>query len=104
MRVALSLGLGAVVVVVALLLTFTAGARRRGYGVGGWTIVRCRAGHLFTTLYVPGASLKAVRLGWYRFQRCPVGQHWALAAPVREADLTPEERAEAERNRDRPIP
>jgi hypothetical protein len=38
--------------------------------------VRCRDGHLFTTLWVPLGSLKAVRLGRRRLQRCPVGHHW----------------------------
>jgi hypothetical protein len=39
--------------------------------------VRCSAGHLFTTIWIPGGSLKAVRLGNRRFQHCPVGHHWA---------------------------
>lgn len=38
--------------------------------------VRCREGHLFTTIWIPLGSLKAVRLGRTRFQRCPVGRHW----------------------------
>jgi hypothetical protein len=40
--------------------------------------VRCREGHLFTTVWVPLGSLKAVRLGGRRFQRCPVGHHWTI--------------------------
>ena len=59
---------------------------------GAETIVRCRAGHLFTTLWIPGVSLKALRLGWWRLQRCPVGQHWTVVTPVRGDALTPEER------------
>lgn len=39
--------------------------------------VKCSAGHLFTTIWVPGGSIKAVRLGWKRWQHCPVGHHWA---------------------------
>jgi hypothetical protein len=35
--------------------------------------VRCSAGHRFTAIWVPLASLKAVRLGWKRYQYCPVG-------------------------------
>jgi hypothetical protein len=62
-------------------------ARRLGYAVGGNTVVRCRRGHLFTTLWIPGASLKSVRLGWWRVQRCPVGNHWSIVVPVRERDL-----------------
>lgn len=53
--------------------------------------VRCRDGHLFTTIWVPLASLKAVRLGDRRYQRCPVGRHWSivrpLAAGAADADL-----------------
>jgi hypothetical protein len=41
------------------------------------TPVRCAAGHLFTTIWVPLGSLKAVRLGGTRYQYCPVGHHWA---------------------------
>jgi hypothetical protein len=39
--------------------------------------VQCSAGHLFTTIWAPMVSLKAVRLGWERWQYCPVGHHWA---------------------------
>jgi hypothetical protein len=44
--------------------------------------VRCKAGHLFTTIWVPLASLKAVRLGDRRFQHCPVGHHWTTVFPL----------------------
>lgn len=50
--------------------------------------VRCSAGHLFTTIWVPLASLKAVRLGWARWQYCPVGHHWAMVTKVAPADGT----------------
>lgn len=94
-----------VIAVVALtFIVWTLVARRRGYKVGGRTIVRCRQGHLFTTLWVPGASIKAVRLGWLRFQYCPVGRHWTLVAPVKEADLTEEERRAAAEQRDVRVP
>jgi len=79
-------------------------ARQRGYKVGGNAIVRCRRGHLFTTIWIPGVSLKSVRLGWYRFQRCPVGGHWSLVRPVREADLSEDERRSAAEHRDLRIP
>ena len=79
-------------------------ARRRGYNIGTNTVVRCRSGHLFTTIWVPGVSVKSVRLGWWRFQRCPVGNHWSLVAPVREADLTADERHFAAAYRDVRIP
>jgi len=78
--------------------------RRRGYPFGGNVVVRCRKGHLFTTLWVPGASLKSVRLGWWRLQRCPVGKHWTLVHPVKEADLGEDERRTAHEHRDIRIP
>ena len=82
----------------------TAVARLLGYHVGGNTVVRCRRGHLFTTLWIPGASLKSVRLGWWRIQRCPVGHHWSLIVPVREASLTARDRRRAHRVHDARIP
>jgi hypothetical protein len=76
----------------------------RGYPIGGNLIVRCRRGHLFTTLWIPGVSLKALRLGWLRFQRCPVGHHWSLIVPVRPSELTDDERREARSRRDVLLP
>jgi hypothetical protein len=90
--------------VVVVLIGGTVVMRRRGYSVGGATIVRCGAGHLFTTLWIPGASLKSVRLGWVRFQYCPVGRHWAFVRPVRAEDLTDAEREAARNASDLPIP
>jgi hypothetical protein len=79
-------------------------ARRRGYNMGGNVIVRCRQGHLFTTIWVPGASIKSLRLGWARFQHCPVGKHWTLVTPVKPADLTEEQRRTAGQHRDVRLP
>ncbi|MFY9914499.1 MAG: hypothetical protein WAK18_07535 [Nocardioidaceae bacterium] len=93
--------LGVVVVVIA---AGTAVARRLGYRLGGRVTVRCRQGHLFTTIWVPGASFKSVRLGWFRLQRCPVGNHWSLVVPVRETELTERERAAAAAHPDIRIP
>ena len=67
-------------------------------------VVRCQRGHLYTTIWVPGGSLKALRFGWWRLQRCPVGRHWALVTPVSRAGLTPEERRAADERRDIRIP
>jgi hypothetical protein len=96
--------LGRLAVAAVLLAIGTALARRLGYKIGGRTVVRCRQGHLFTTIWIPGISLKAIRLGWFRLQRCPVGPHWSLVSPVRDADLTPMQRVLAEQTRDRQIP
>jgi hypothetical protein len=78
--------------------------RARGRVLAATTVVRCRAGHLFTTVWIPGASLKAIRLGPWRYQRCPVGRHWTLVTPVRVDELTDDERREAAAYRDRRIP
>lgn len=76
----------------------------RGYPIGGNLVVRCRKGHLFTTIWLPGASLKALRLGWWRLQRCPVGKHWSIVTPVKESDLSEKERRMASEHRDIRIP
>jgi len=79
--------------------------RRRGYsGLGGSTVVRCSKGHLFTTIWVPGASFKSIRLGMSRYQHCPVGNHWALVKPVKDSELTDEERRQAAERHDVRIP
>jgi hypothetical protein len=93
-----------ILAVVLFCVVATIVARRRGYPMGGNVIVRCREGHLFTTIWVPGASLKSVRLGWWRFQRCPIGRHWSIVTPVRESDLTDEERLVAREHKDVRIP
>jgi hypothetical protein len=71
---------------------------------GGNVAVRCRSGHVFTTIWLPGVSLKSIRLGWWRIQRCPVGRHWALVSPVRESELSLRERLSARRHQDLRIP
>jgi hypothetical protein len=78
--------------------------RRLASQGAGEVVVRCRDGHLFTTIWVPGVSLKAIRLGWIRMQRCPVGDHLTLVTPVRYSDLTDAERWAAARYRDGPLP
>jgi len=95
------------IVVVAASLLFAETivvARRRGHLIRADTVVRCRNGHLFTTLWIPGISFKAIRLGWWRFQRCPVGTHWSLVTPVKASDLTEEQMQLAARSRDVRIP
>jgi hypothetical protein len=79
-------------------------ARRRGYAIGFSTLVRCHAGHLFTTIWLPGVSVKSLRLGWWRIQRCPVGRHWTVIRPVRAADLSESEVRSASEHRDVRLP
>ena len=99
-----ALALVPLVIVVALLIVSLVMFRRGGYPAGGTVVVRCNQGHLFTTIWIPLASFKAIRLGWVRLQRCPVGDHLAFVVPVRPEDLTEEERRIAAQNRDVPIP
>jgi hypothetical protein len=89
---------------VALAIGTTAVLRQRGYRLGTSTVVRCRKGHLFTTIWIPLASIKSLRLGWWRLQYCPVGRHWSLVAPVKETDLSEEELLAAHKQRDIRIP
>jgi hypothetical protein len=90
-------------IAVALLIEPLA-MKLRGYPLGGKLIVRCRRGHLFTTIWIPGASLKAVRLGWWRLQYCPVGRHWSIVVPVRESELTDDEKRLARDEQDVRLP
>lgn len=78
--------------------------RARGYPIGGNLVVRCRRGHLFTTLWVPSVSFKALRLGWVRFQWCPVGRHWSLVSPVKDSELTTREKRRARAQHDLRLP
>ena len=91
-------------VILGAVAALTLIARRRGYKLGTDTIVRCRQGHLFSTIWIPGVKLKAVDLGVARLQYCPVGKHWSLVVPVREETLTDAERAFARSHRDVRLP
>ena len=90
--------------VIGALVAFTLIARRLGYNLGGNVVVRCRKGHLFTTIWIPGIKLKAIDLGIARVQHCPIGNHWSLVVPVRNRDLTDEQRQAAAKHHDARIP
>jgi hypothetical protein len=79
-------------------------ARRLGYNLGTNTLVRCRQGHVFTTIWIPGVKLKEIDLVIARIQRCPIGHHWSLVVPVRAADLSEEDRDFARAHHDIPVP
>jgi hypothetical protein len=91
-------------IIVAALLAEPVAMKLRGYRIGGNLIVRCRKGHLFTTIWLPGASLKSIRFGWWRVQRCPVGRHWSIVTPVRESELTEDEKRIASEQKDVRLP
>jgi hypothetical protein len=83
----------AIPIIVAVVLAKVVYSKSRGRpAVGGRVIVRCSKGHLFTANWSPLGSLTSIRLGYARFQRCPVGNHWALLRPVNVGDLSEEER------------
>ena len=92
------------VIAAAAMLVETAALWLRSGRIGGNVVVRCRAGHLFTTIWIPAASFKAVRLGFWRVQRCPVGHHFSLVTPVKEAALSEDERRFAREHRDIRLP
>jgi hypothetical protein len=68
------------------------------------TVVRCQDGHLFTTIWLPMVSIKAVRLGNTRWQHCPVGKHWSKVTPVDEATLDPDTLVAARADHDIRLP
>jgi hypothetical protein len=79
--------------------------RLRGYPMGGAdVVVRCRAGHLFSTIWLPGISLKSIRLLWWRVQRCPIGAHWTLVTPIRRGELAEAELRAARERKDVRLP
>lgn len=91
-------------VVLLAVLGETGALWRRSGRLGGKVIVRCRAGHLFTTIWIPAVSMKSLRFGTWRFQHCPVGHHWSLVTPVKPADLTEEQRRTASEHHDVRLP
>jgi hypothetical protein len=97
-----------VVILILIAVGVTAGgtliARRLGYDLGVNTVVRCRRGHMFTTVWIPGVRLKELDLVVARVQRCPVGKHWSLVVPVRDKDLTEAELQSAREHHDVRIP
>jgi len=78
--------------------------RLLGNRAGRNVIVRCSQGHLFATVWIPFASVKSIRLGPWRYQRCPVGRHWAIVTQVKEADLTEQEIRTANERKDTRLP
>ena len=95
---------GTVLIVAGVVAGGTLIARRLGYNLGTNTIVRCRQGHLYSTIWIPGIKFKELDLVVARVQRCPVGQHWSLVVPVRDVSLTEEERQYALAHHDIRIP
>jgi hypothetical protein len=93
-----------IIVAVVGVLVETIAVWIRARRIGGNVTVRCKEGHLFTTIWIPAASLKSLRLGWWRLQRCPVGRHWSIVTPVKESDLSEQEKRTARETKDIRIP
>jgi hypothetical protein len=93
-----------IVIGAAAVAVEAAATRARAGRAGGELIVRCRSGHLFSTIWIPGASLKAIRLGPWRIQHCPVGRHWTVVTPVRPESLSLEQARDAAAAKDVRIP
>jgi len=87
-------------VIIVPVLYFTNKGKARGRDVA----VRCSAGHLYTSIWIPGVSFKGARWINSRYQRCPVGKHWAWTERVAKAELTPEVISEAQKFHDIRIP
>jgi hypothetical protein len=66
--------------------------------LGSEIVVRCGRGHLFTARWSPLGSFTSIHVGSARYQHCPVGDHWSLVRPVKDSDLTPEDRLIAQQN------
>jgi hypothetical protein len=92
------------IIVAGNMLVEIAGLWFRARRLGGNVVVRCRQGHLFTTIWIPGASIKSLRLVAWRVQRCPVGSHWSLVTPLNESKLTKGERRFAHEHHDIRLP
>ena len=97
-------GLRTVLIIAGAITGVTLIARRLGYNLGANTVVRCRQGHVFTTIWIPGIKLKELDLLVARVQRCPVGKHWSLVVPVRTKDITEAELQSAQEHHDIRIP
>jgi hypothetical protein len=88
-----------IIIVVVVGLKVLLSWRRGGPALGGNVVVRCSRGHVFTARWSPLGSLTSVRLGSARFGRCPVGHHWSLLRPMKDSDLTDEDRRLAAQTR-----
>lgn len=68
------------------------------------TIVQCAQGALYSSIWWPLVSVKSVRMGSQRLQRCPVHRRWEKTVQVDGAGLSAAEIAEAEAVTDWPVP
>ena len=88
----------------ALIVWNSSRIARRKFTAPVDVVARCTQGHLFTTIWIAGASFKSIRLGHLRYQYCPVGGHWSTVEPAPTGELSDAERIEAARFHDIRIP
>lgn len=69
-----------------------------------YTIVQCSQGHYFSTIWIPFVSLKAIRLGEHRVQKCPVCHRFRSVVQVSADQLSAEELRAAEALKDSRLP
>jgi len=69
-----------------------------------YKIVQCSQGHYFSTIWMPFGSLKAIRLGDRRIQKCPLCHRFRSVVQVEPDQLTEEELTAAKNLKDSKIP
>ena len=89
-----------VIIWVTLVMIPTAIIFNTGLQSGKNVVVRCTTNHLYTTIWIPSVSLKAIRWGFRRYQYCPVGKHWAWTSQLRRPELTSDAVEEANKMHD----
>jgi hypothetical protein len=87
-----SLDVALVVIAIVVLAKVSFLTSGRYVRVNGKVIVRCGQGHVFPMTWLSLSAITAIRFGNSRYQRCPVGNHWSVVRPVKEGDLTDQER------------
>jgi hypothetical protein len=69
-----------------------------------YTVVQCSQGHCFSTIWLPMVSVKSIRLGDRRVQKCPVCHRFRSVRQIAEDELAPEELEAARQLRDSRLP
>ena len=90
------------VVLIVLLVAQTIVARRRGYRLGARVVVRCR--RVICSRPYPGRVLQSCSLGLVEVSALPGRQALVADTPVKESDLTEEQRRAAHEATDVPVP
>lgn len=68
------------------------------------SIARCSEGHLFSTIWIPLVSFKAIRMGSDRWQKCPLCRKFRRVSLVDKDSLSSSETEQANSVQDSRIP